>query len=103
MKAQPVSRISPADLNNLMALLEVEVVALSECLVNSGFRLETRNMAAPGIHYIMKGKGRISIKKGMSYDVAPHSWPRRQSPRSGALRTPSAASHRYDPSARIAR
>jgi AraC-like DNA-binding protein len=72
MKAQPVSGISPADLNNLMALLEVEVVALSECLVNSGFRLETRNMAAPGIHYIMKGNGRVSIKKGMSYEVAPH-------------------------------
>jgi AraC family transcriptional activator of mtrCDE len=72
MKARPVSRISPPDLNSLMALLEVEVVALSECLVNSGFRLETRDMAAAGIHYIMKGNGRVMINKGMSYDVAPH-------------------------------
>lgn len=72
MKAQPVSRISPPDLNSLMTLLDVEVVALSECLVNSGFRLETRDMAAPGIHYIMKGNGRVVIRKGTSYDVAPH-------------------------------
>jgi AraC family transcriptional activator of mtrCDE len=29
-------------------------------------------MAAPGIHYIMKGNGSVVIKKGMSYDVAAH-------------------------------
>lgn len=71
MKAQPVSRISPPDLNSLMALLDVEVVELSECLVSPGFRLEIGNMEAAGIHYIMKGKGRVAFKKGMNYDVAP--------------------------------
>src|SRR5690242_5665034 len=72
MKAQPLSRISRADLNSLMTLPDVEVVALSECLVNAGFRLERRDMPAPGIHYVMKGTGRVVIRKRMSYEVAPH-------------------------------
>jgi AraC family transcriptional activator of mtrCDE len=73
MKAQPLSRISALDLNSLMTLLDVEVVALSECLVNTGFRLEIGNVEAPGIHYVMKGMGRVVFKNGLSFDVAPHS------------------------------
>jgi hypothetical protein len=73
MKAQPVSRISPLDLNSLMALLDVEVVALSECLINDGFRLEIGNVDAPGIHYILKGTGRLEFKDGVKHEVMPHS------------------------------
>ncbi|HEY4370226.1 MAG TPA: AraC family transcriptional regulator [Steroidobacteraceae bacterium] len=73
MKAEPLSRISPFDLNRLMASLDVEVVALSECLVNTGFRLEIGDVERPGIHYVMKGTGRIVFKNGLSFDVAPHS------------------------------
>lgn len=72
MKARALSRISPPDLNSLMTLLDVEVVALSECLVDSGFRLEIGNVGAPGIHYILKGAGRIVFKDGLSYSVEPH-------------------------------
>jgi AraC family transcriptional activator of mtrCDE len=72
MKAQPLSRISPPDLNSLLTLLEVEVVALSECLVDSGFRLEIGNVGVPGIHYILKGSGRIAFKNGPSCNVEPH-------------------------------
>lgn len=55
-----------------MMLLDVEVVALSECLVNSGFRLEIGNVGVPGIHYVLKGTGRIVFKDGLSYGVEPH-------------------------------
>ncbi len=72
MKAQPVARISPPDLNSLMALLDVEVVALSECLVNAGFRLELGGHPAPGIHYILQGSGRMSLRGGPSFAFAPH-------------------------------
>lgn len=72
MKAPPVSRISPPDLNNLMALLDVEVVALSECIVNEGYRLELGGNEAPGIHYILKGKGRMSFNGAPKINVEPH-------------------------------
>lgn len=67
-----MSRISPPDLNSLMALLEVEVVALSECLVNAGCRLELGGHPAPGIHYILQGSGRMSLRGGASFAFAPH-------------------------------
>lgn len=72
MKAEPLSHMSPPDLNSLMALLDVEVIALSECLVNSGVRLEIGCVGAPGIHYILKGTGRIVFRDGQSYRVEPH-------------------------------
>jgi AraC family transcriptional activator of mtrCDE len=72
MKAPLVPRISPPDLNNLMALLDVEVVALSECVVNEGYRLELGGHEAPGIHYILKGNGRMSFNGAPKIDVEPH-------------------------------
>ena len=62
MKAPAVSRISPPDLNRLMALLDVEVVALSECVVNDGYRLQLGGHEAPGIHYILKVSGKMSFR-----------------------------------------
>jgi hypothetical protein len=55
-----------------MSLLDVEVVALSECLVDAGFRLQLDGHPAPGIHYILKGSGRMSLRGGPSFDFAPH-------------------------------
>jgi AraC family transcriptional activator of mtrCDE len=72
MKAQPLSRISPPDLNNLMALLDVEVVALSECLVSAGLRLDQGGVAAPGIHYVLAGTGKVHFKGQAPIEVAPH-------------------------------
>src|SRR5579864_4888364 len=72
MKAPAVSRISPPDLNNLMALLAVEGLAPSECVVNEGYRLELGGHEAPGIHYILKGSGRMSFNGAPKIDVEPH-------------------------------
>ncbi len=72
MKSPPLARISPPELNSLMSLLDVEVVALSECLVDAGFWLQLDGHPAPGIHYILKGSGRMSLRGGPSFDFAPH-------------------------------
>ena len=62
MKAPAVSRISPPDPNRLMALLDVDVAPLSECVVNDWYRLQLGGHEAPGIHYILKGNGKMSFR-----------------------------------------
>jgi hypothetical protein len=51
MVEQPLLRVSPRDIDTLLSTLEVRFVALSECLVSAGFRLEMGGVDAPGIHY----------------------------------------------------
>jgi AraC family transcriptional activator of mtrCDE len=46
-----------AELNRLLATLEVKVVRLTECLVSRGWRLEVAGPDAPGIHYNLMGEG----------------------------------------------
>ncbi len=67
---QPV-RIVPADLDNLVKKLEVEVVALTECLVAAGYSLHTGGFGAPGIHYNIHGTGRMKVA-GLVVDLKPH-------------------------------
>ena len=72
MKASPVPRISAADLDKLMALLEVEVVALSECRVSAGHDIEIGRHAAVGIHYVLDGCGRLVFDGASGVAVGPH-------------------------------
>lgn len=72
MSIQPTLRISPSDLNSLMATLEVNVVALSECLVSPGYRLELSGVNAPGIHYNLAGIGKAFIGAASPIDLSPH-------------------------------
>lgn len=69
---QPVLRISPADLDNLMSTLDGRFVALSECLVTKGHRLEMGAAAVPGIHYNLKGEGTMYIGDAPPIVLAPH-------------------------------
>jgi AraC family transcriptional activator of mtrCDE len=69
---QPLSRVSPRDLDTLLSTLDVRFVALSECLVSAGFRLEMGGIDAPGIHYNIAGMGRIFIGGGPAIDLWPH-------------------------------
>src|SRR3546814_20113699 len=55
------SKLATADLNNLMQALELDVVALTEMLIPSGYRAEMGPIDAPATHYTISGKGRISI------------------------------------------
>jgi AraC family transcriptional activator of mtrCDE len=65
-------RISPRDLERLLGTLEVNFVALSECLVNAGYSLEMGGVNAPGIHYNVIGTGRAVIANQMVVPLAPH-------------------------------
>ena len=64
--------VSPADLENLISALEVKVVALSECLIAPGYRLEMEGLDHPGIHYNLAGDGRMSIRGGPPFQLRPH-------------------------------
>jgi AraC-like DNA-binding protein len=64
-------RISPRDLERLLGALEVNFVALSECLVSAGYSLELGGVDAPGIHYNVVGTGRAVIANQV-VPLAPH-------------------------------
>ncbi|CAM2157292.1 AraC family transcriptional regulator [Pararobbsia alpina] len=71
LKVHP--RIAPADLNQLMSVLEIRVVGLSECLVSSGYRLDLRGHTSPGLHYILKGSGLMrTAERATPIEVRPH-------------------------------
>jgi AraC-like DNA-binding protein len=68
----PVLRISPADLESLLATLEVNFVALTECLVSTGYSLELGDVNAPGIHYNLVGNGRAVVDNHDPIPLMPH-------------------------------
>ncbi len=72
MIAASASKLAIADLNNLMRALEIDVVALTEMLIPSGYRAEMGTIDAPAIHYTISGRGRISIGNGPSMSLEPH-------------------------------
>ena len=66
------TNLANADLNNLMQALEIDVIALTEMLIPSGYRAEMGTIDAPAIHYTISGRGRISIGNGPSMSLEPH-------------------------------
>lgn len=68
----PSPRVSPVDLNELIAMLEIRVLRLSECLVSHGFVLELDGNDAPGIHYILSGEGLLHIADAETVPLTPH-------------------------------
>jgi AraC family transcriptional activator of mtrCDE len=72
MIAVSASKLSTADLDNLMRALEIDVIALTEMLIPSGHRAEMGTIDAPAIHYTVSGRGRISIGNGPSMPLEPH-------------------------------
>jgi AraC family transcriptional activator of mtrCDE len=71
-RALPPLRVSPSDLDSLMSSLDVKFVALSECLVSAGHRLEMGGAPAPGIHYNLVGTGKIYIGRNAPINLTPH-------------------------------
>jgi AraC family transcriptional activator of mtrCDE len=72
LNERPVLRISPADLDSVLGTLEVNFVALSECLVSMGYSLELGDVNAPGIHYNLVGNGRAVIGNRAPIPLTPH-------------------------------
>jgi AraC family transcriptional activator of mtrCDE len=56
-----------------MSALDVNVVALPECLVSRGYILEMGGAGAgvPGIHYNIRGTGRMFIRNGPPIELKP--------------------------------
>jgi hypothetical protein len=69
---RPVLRISPGDLERLLGTLDVNFVALSECLVSRGYSLELVATNAPGIHYNIVGTGRAIVGNRDPLPLMPH-------------------------------
>ncbi|TDY26654.1 AraC family transcriptional activator of mtrCDE [Paraburkholderia sp. BL6665CI2N2] len=65
-------RLSPDNLNELITLLDIQVLGLSECVVSQGFMLELDGHDAPGIHYILSGEGRLHIAGAGTVPLTPH-------------------------------
>ncbi|MDR6292592.1 AraC family transcriptional activator of mtrCDE [Inquilinus ginsengisoli] len=72
MIAGSASKLSAADLDNLMRALEIDVIALTEMLIPPDHRAEMGTIDAPAIHYTVSGRGRISIGNGPSIPLEPH-------------------------------
>jgi len=61
-----------ADLDSLIATLEVNVVALVECLVSPGWSLSFPAVGVPAIHYTLKGRGQMVLGDGTKITLVPH-------------------------------
>ena len=73
MTKHQITRMSAADLDNLMTRLEVNFVKLAECLVSPGWRLSFAGLAVPAIHYNLSGIGQLTVGDGSPISLAPHS------------------------------
>lgn len=67
-----ILRMSQRDLDKLMTALEVQFVTLAQCSVSRGYALSIEGVHAPGIHYNLKGMGRIFIDDQPPIEVMPH-------------------------------
>jgi hypothetical protein len=72
LKIEPIVHASQTDLNSLMSTLEVNVVALSECLVRRGSRLEMGAASVTGLHYNLKGVGKMFVPGFPPIGLKPH-------------------------------
>jgi AraC-like DNA-binding protein len=61
-----------ADLDDLISSLEVNVVALTECLVGACARLSFPAAHPAAIHYTLRGQGRLLIGSGPAIPLCPH-------------------------------
>jgi AraC family transcriptional activator of mtrCDE len=65
-------RASPSDLGILMAMLEVEVISLTECLVSRNRQLSFPASETAGIHYNLEGIGQMRVGTGLPISLTPH-------------------------------
>src|SRR5471030_1157118 len=72
MPCKPILRISPSDLDKLMSTLDVHFVKLAECIVSPGWRLLLAASDAPGMHYVVAGRGLLFIGDQAPIALVPH-------------------------------
>jgi AraC family transcriptional activator of mtrCDE len=64
--------MSPSDLDQLMTALEVSFIKLFECVVSPGWRLRLGASNAPGIHYNLRGTGKLIVADQPAIELLPH-------------------------------
>lgn len=72
VKASSVPRLSRAVLDQLMTVIEINFLTLSQCLVSPGWRLNFPPADAPAIHYNMFGAGKMIVADLPPIDLQPH-------------------------------
>src|SRR5262249_37671285 len=88
-------RASRSDLGTLMAMLEVDVITLMECLITPNWQLSFPASETPGIHYNLEGTGQMYVGTGSAIPLTPHTLvitPPKQPIRIGAATGQGAAS-----------
>jgi AraC family transcriptional activator of mtrCDE len=65
-------RASRSDLGTLMAMLEVDVITLTECLISRNWQLSFPASETAGIHYNLAGTGQMYVATGPAIPLTPH-------------------------------
>src|SRR6185437_13793951 len=65
-------RAPHSDLGILMAMVEVDVITLSECLISRNWRLSLPASETAGIHYNLGGSGQMCVGTGPAIPLTPH-------------------------------
>lgn len=58
-------------LDRLISTMDVQVIALSECVVGPGFALDLNECDTPSFHYIREGHGRLYTPNEMPVEIGP--------------------------------
>ena len=69
---RPILRISAADLDLLMGLMEVRRIELEECTLRNERRLENGDDGVTRLYYGICGSGSLTMADGLSIAIAPH-------------------------------
>src|SRR6201996_8653758 len=69
---KPIARIAAPELDSLMSTLDVNYLALTECLISNGHRLQLGAVDLPGMHYNLSGTGRLVVGELPPIDLKPH-------------------------------
>lgn len=69
---RPNFALPRADLDVLVATMDVSVIGLVECLVSQGWRLSFGSADAPAIHYNLAGTGRMVVGSAPAFPLVPH-------------------------------
>src|SRR5690349_19245013 len=65
-------RAPHSDLETLMTMLEVDVIALKECVISRNCRLLSPASETAGIHYNLEGIGQMRVGTGPPIPLTPH-------------------------------
>src|SRR4029450_8743905 len=65
-------RASRSDLGILMAMLEVDVITLAECLISRNWQLSFPASETAVIHYNLEGIGQMRVGTGPAIPLTPH-------------------------------